>query len=190
MITNAYTHRLPTDGIPVKLKIVSALSEGAPVIAPDPEEQYDEPMSEVPEDIEDAALRYMDSEEAPSGVQRLEQVTEARFAEENGRVTITYNDSEMLEIPNTITQVTYSTEEPGIVAIVRSGGLNSMFVIEEGGRHTSKYSVGGYSLPLSFYGRRVRNDIKDGSGTLVLDYVVEMNGSVTQHTKMTLTLTK
>ncbi len=185
-----YTHRLPTDGIPVKLKIVSALSEGAPVPVEDVADQYDEPVSETPEDIEDAALRYMDADEAPTGVQRLEQVTEARFSAENGRVTITYNDSEMLEIPDTVTQVTFSTEEPGVVAIVRSGGLNSMFVIEEGRRHVSKYSVAGYSLPLCFYGRKVANNIGDGEGTLELDYVVEMNGSVTQHTKMILTLTK
>ena len=131
-----------------------------------------------------------DGFEADDGPQKLEQVTVASYSEENGRVTITYDDSEILEMPDTLTQVTYTVDDPGCVSIVRSGALRSMITLEEGKRNMGEYKIGPYSLAVAFYGRRVKNTVKDGTGEIELDYTVEMNGSGTSRTKMKLILEK
>jgi len=43
-------------------------------------------------------------------------------------------------------------------------------------------------IPMCFYARRVRNTVSRGMGIIELDYNVEMNGSVTQRTKMKITV--
>lgn len=139
-----------------------------------------------PEDIEDAALLLLDSREAPhsDNCERLEQNLEAVFCEHNGRVTVSYDDSEFSEGARVLTQITYLSDDPKCVAIIRSGDASSMYVLEENRRHTCEIRTGGLSLPLVFCARRVINNFTESEGELFLDYVVELSGAVTQRTKM------
>jgi hypothetical protein len=79
--------KLPTDGREIKLTVSSLIFEGG-----------------VPESFMDnvefmAAGDDTDDDFAEDeGPQTLEQVTVAAYAEENGRVTVTYDDSEILDI--------------------------------------------------------------------------------------------
>ena len=174
--------KLSTDGFEVKLKIVSAIySHGMPE-TPAFDEMDLVPEYDECEEFEDSPL--------DDGAERIEQVTLASYSDDGGRVTITYDDSEVLDTPQTTTQVTFSKAEPGLISIVRSGGLSGMIVIEEGRHHTGDYRIGPYSLPVAFYGKRVKNTLKDGEGKLELDYTVEIGGADAQRTKMTLTVTK
>ena len=59
---------------------------------------------------------------------------------------------------------------------------------QEGKRNIGEYRLGPYSIPVSFYGRRVKNTVKNGLGVIELDYTVEMSGSDASHTKMKLIL--
>ena len=173
--------KLPAEGEEIKLCIRSIV--------------YANGIPEMPASFGDGFLP--DEEFADEGdegdadyPQKIEQVMLATLSEENGRVTISYDDSEILELPPTLTQITFTKAEPGLVSIVRSGGLKSMIIVEEGRRHTGEYRLGPYSIPVSFYGRRVRNGICDGDGTLELEYAVEMSGSDTQITKMKITVSR
>lgn len=142
------------------------------------------------EELSPSGEPVSDEDLGDEGPQRLEQVMLATFSEENGRVTISYDDSEILELPPTLTQITFTRDEPGLVSIIRSGGLKSMITVEEGRRHSGEYRFGPYSMPMAFYGRRVRNGIADGEGTLELEYAVEMSGTDTQITKMQITVSR
>lgn len=174
---SAEFERLSTDGREIKLTVSSLIFEGGV-----PESMMD--------NVEYLAAGGDDDEfyEGEDGPQRLEQVTVAVYSEENGRVTVTYDDSEILDMPETLTQITFSVTDPGCVSIVRSGALRSMITVEEGKRNMGEYRLGPYSIPVAFYGRRVVNSVRDGVGTIELDYTVEMNGSDASHTKMKLTL--
>ena len=142
---------------------------------------------DFPEDDEELDEYAPEDEDGP---QKFEQVTVASYSEVDGRVTVTYDDSEVLEMPETLTQITFTADEPGCVSIIRSGALSSMITVEEGKRNMGEYKFGPYSIPVSFYGRRVNNMVRDGVGVIELDYTVEMSGAGTSHTKMKLKLEK
>ena len=178
----ALHEKLSAAGKEVKLRIRSVIyANGVPDSLPSWDENFSEEEFEEPSDIDGGDGDYP---------QHLEQVMLASFSEENGRVTVSYDDSEILELPDTLTQITFTRADPGMITIVRSGGLSSMIIVEEGKRHTGEYRLGPYSIPVSFYGRRVRNTVGDGEGTLELEYAVEMSGNDTQITKMQITLSK
>lgn len=179
---------LPTSGESVRIKIESVTYQGLPGGSPDSDVVYEEGESDFPVDIEDAALRAMSAESADTGPIRTEFVTEGKYNFSAGRITVTYDESELLEIPGAVTQVTFRKDEPNLVAIVRSGTVSSMFVLEEGRHHVCEYNVGFMRIPMCFYARRVRNTVSRGVGIIELDYNVEMNGSVTQRTKMKITV--
>ena len=183
--------QLPTSGDAIRLRIVSQIAQKD---APLPYEEAfggsDGEAAEFddafPEDIEDAALRYLDSrsEEHGEELTRIEQNTEAALSVQNGRVTISYDDSELSEGLPTLTQITFTLDEPKLVAIVRSGGTSSMYILEEGRRHVCELSAGGMTLPVTFSTGRVRNTVSDGAGVILLEYTVEISGAVSQHTIM------
>ena len=184
---------LPSEGCEIRLTIESDIIQPippAPPSEPSGEVEYDTD-DEFPYDIEDAAMKYLESRETgdTDGTQHLVQDTTAVFAVEDGRATVSYDDSEMLGMPKTLTQITFSFDEPDTVEIVRTGGVSSMFVISRGKRHLCEYKVGPMSLSVTFRGIKVENTVtRDGTGEICLDYVVEMGGAVTQRTRMRMVL--
>lgn len=181
---------LSTEGVDVKLKITSVTFDAPAPRGPfgSSDVVYEEGEADFPVDIEDAALRLLSSEADDEGPVRTELVTVGKYSDEGGRVTITYDETELLQMPGTLSQITFRSDEPGLVAIVRTGAVKSMFVLEAGRRHMSEYDMGFMKIPMCFCASRVVNTVKDGVGKIELDYRVEMNGSQTQRTRMTIVL--
>ncbi len=187
---------LPTGGESVRLRIESVIYSGSSNSAPSPAERgFSEAaddffeVSDAPCDIEDAALRAMEQkDDRDDGPLRTNLITEGKYCFAEGRITVTYDESELLQTPGTLTQITFKKKEPKLVAIVRSGTLPGMLVLEEGRRHLCEYNVGFMKLPVTLYASRVKNTISHGAGTLELDYTVEMNGGGAQRAKMKITV--
>ena len=184
---------LPGEGKKIRLTIESEIiGPSSPKAPGEPSEEVEyDTDDEFPYDIEDAAMKYLEGreEKAGDGTQHLVQDTVADFAAEDGRITISYDDSEMLGMPKTLTQITFSEDDRGTVEIVRTGSVSSMFVIGRGKRNLCEYKVGTMSLSVTFRGIRVDNTVNaDGTGEIYLDYTVEMGGAVTQHTRMRIVL--
>ncbi len=169
--------RLPTDGEERKLKIESVITAY---------EIPDAPAGAEMGDFEDDM--FCGEGDDGDGTQKLEIVTFAAVSEKNGRVTITYDDSEILGNPKSVTQVTFTLNEPRLVTVIRSGAFSSMFIVEEGRHNSGEYKMGPYVLPVAVYGRRVKNTVTGGVGTIELDFTVELSGSDTQRTRMKFTL--
>lgn len=184
---------LPTGGDTVRLQIESVIYSTSPSDSssrPEPVESEEYGSADGPPlDIEDAALRAMscDDGEEDSPL-RTSLVTEGKYCFAEGRVTVTYDESELLQAPGTLTQITFKKKEPKLVAIVRSGTLPGMLVLEEGRRHMCEYNVGFMKLPVTLYASRVKNTISHGAGTLELDYTVELSGGGAQRAKMKITV--
>ena len=177
--------KLPTDGIPVKLKIQSVITAydlpemnfGGDFVFGEAEETGEDLMNEVTGEGED-------------GPQKLEIVTTGAVCEKDGRVTVTYDDSEILGNPKSLTQVTFMKDEPGYITVIRSGAFSSILIVEQGKHNSGEYKMGPYAIPVTVFGRRVINNISDGEGILELDFAIELSGSDTQRTRMKFTLTK
>ena len=167
--------KLPTDGEERKLKIESVITAYEIPDVPDGADMGD---------LEDDMFCGAEGD----GTQKLEIVTTAAVSQKNGRVTITYDDSEILGNPKSVTQVTYTLDEPRVITVMRSGAFSSMFIIDEGRHNSGEYKMGPYALPVAVYGRRVKNGVSDGVGIIELDFTVELSGSNTQRTRMKFTL--
>lgn len=169
--------KLPTDGEERKLKIESVITAY---------EIPDAPAGAELEELEEDMLCVAGDD--GDGTQKLEIVTSAAVCEKNGRVTVTYDDSEILGNPKSVTQVTFTLDEPHVVTVIRSGAFSSMFIVEEGRHNSGEYKMGPYVLPVAVYGRRVKNSVAGGVGIIELDFTVELSGSDTQRTRMKFTL--
>ena len=169
--------KLPTDGEERKLKIESVITAYE---IPDGPAGAD--MGDYEEDM------FRGAGDDGDGTQKLEIVTPAAVSEKCGRVTITYDDSEILGNPKSVTQVTFTLDEPHVVTVIRSGAFSSMFIVEEGRHNSGEYKMGPYVLPVAVYGRRVKNSVVGGVGIIELDFTVELSGSDTQRTRMKFTL--
>lgn len=185
MESNLFREMLPS-GENIRLKIVSDiyyLDEG--MILPD---CMDIPFDDESE-TEDSVSNFSDAESYdPHEI--CEQVMLAEYRDEDGRVTITYDDSAMTDSEETVTQVTFTKDKPCLVSILRDGANRSMLVFEEGKRHVCEYIVYGMSIPVCVGTRRLTNTVTDGVGNISLDYVLDINGNSTQRAKITLTLEK
>ena len=169
--------KLPTDGVERRLKIESVITAYE---IPDGPTGTD--MGDYEEDM------FRGAGDDGDGTQKLEIITPAAVSEKGGRVTITYDDSEILGNPKSVTQVTFTLDEPHVVTVIRSGAFSSLFIVEEGRHNSGEYKMGPYVLPVAVYGKRVKNSVKEGKGMIELDFTVELSGSDTQRTRMKFTL--
>lgn len=188
---------LPTGGESVKLRIKSVIYSGtaensSAVPLEDDGASEDSFFGDDGEvfDIEQAALSAMEAQSAQTSDEPLhtELVTEGKYSFESGRITVTYDESELLQAPGTLTSITFKKNEPKLVAIVRTGALSGMLVLEEGRRHICEYNLGFMKIPVTLYASRVHNTVSRGQGTLELDYIVEMNGGTAQRARMKITV--
>ncbi len=191
---------LPTGGETVRLRIESVIYSGtagdSPAVSADSRDGVTAAAEAAfaaddgyPRDIEEAALAAMDAQAAvDDGPLRTELVTEGKYSFASGRITVTYDESELLQSPGTLTSITFKKSEPKLIAIVRTGALDGMLVLEEGRRHICEYNVGFMKLPVTLYASRVHNTVSRGRGTLELEYTVEMNGGAAQRARMKITV--
>ncbi len=117
-------------------------------------------------------------------------ITEADVTVEDGRFTVSYDESEATGLEGSRTSVTFLEDEPGLISIIRTGAFRTAIVVEEAKRHICTYETPFMPFEISTYGRRVENSMSREGGTLTVDYVVEIKGGLAQHSVLTLKLRK
>ena len=136
---------------------------------------------EFPEDIEDAVIRRLEeAERAEYGAEggTFEMVTSAMFTAEDGEISLSWEESEVTGMEGTRTVVSFREDEPGSVAVTRTGAVESVFVLEEGRRHVTAYETPIMPFEISVFTRRARNTVSPvtGKGEMFFDYIVEIRG--------------
>lgn len=164
-------------------KIYGDGAEQAEYVSPVPDATDDpfDGLPEPPEDIEDAVIRRIeeaerDEYEAESGT--FEMVTSAVFSAENGEIAFSWEESEATGMEGTHTTVSFREDEPGSVAVARTGAVESVLVLEEGRRHVTAYETPVMPFEISVFTRRARNTVSPvtGKGEMFFDYIVEVRG--------------
>lgn len=118
---------------------------------------------------------------------KMELVTEARYRDDGTRVSISYEEGELSGMENTTTTLSFSKSEPGIFSMTRAGAVRTTLLFEKGKRHTCIYQTPILPFELCIATKNVQNDI-EANGTLYLDYLIELRGAQTEHTRFKLTL--
>lgn len=162
----------------------------APPVPDVTEDPFDD-LPEIPEDIEDAVIRRIEEaeregNEAEGGT--FEMVTSAVFTAENGEIAFSWEESEATGMEGTQTTVSFREDEPGSVAVARTGAVESVFVLEEGRRHVTAYETPVMPFEISVFTRRARNTVSPvtGKGEMFFDYIVEVRGMDASRTVLSL----
>jgi len=143
-------------------------------------------------DVEEAFFSsFSDTDEEIEGEQsfdeedNIELYTEGTMTVSDGRVTLSYEETELTGMEGSETVVSFSVSEPGLVSMYRSGSVSTTLVFERGKRHHCIYQTPIMPFEIGVRTYAVDNRILT-EGTLFLDYVVEIRGAKAERTHFTL----
>ncbi|MBR7033912.1 MAG: DUF1934 domain-containing protein [Clostridia bacterium] len=162
-------------------------------------EQRDFPADEYPdddpfasfsypiEDVEDAVLRFVEERDAAFSSGDAELVTVGEFSSDGDEINIGFSDPFEEEDGGVVTVINFRASEPGIVSVLKTGSVGSVFVLEEGKTHVSVFETPAGSAEARVFARKVVNSVSpvSGRGELRLDYTVTLPGSMPIRSVMT-----
>lgn len=126
----------------------------------------------------------------------FEMVTEGRLRVRGNLCELSYMETGAEGLEDTKTTLVFSKNRPSILTLTRSGMMRMTLSFEEGRHHIGDYHIGALQalfadnkrgLSIASYARRVRNELLT-SGTLDLDYIIEVRGMDTQRTVFSLSI--
>ena len=127
-------------------------------------------------------------EDAPSAErEHMEMTVEARYHDDGERVSIAWDESDASGMQGSRTNVSYQKNAKGVVTMLRTGAVKTALVFERGQRHHCVYQTPLAPFDVAVATNAVKNEIEE-SGTLMLDYAVELRGGTCERTKMCMTV--
>ena len=78
--------------------------------------------------------------------EKLDIFTEGTLTSCDGRISISYNETELTGMEGTVTTITFKMDEPGIITVLRTGSVYTALTLEEGRRHICVYKAQGCLL--------------------------------------------
>lgn len=109
------------------------------------------------------------------------------YTDDGERISISYTESEATGMEGSTTTVTFLKNDPSVVTMVREGVVSATLVFEEGKRHHCIYKTPFMPFEVCVRTIKVSNTLLV-SGTLSLDYIVEIRGAKAERTKFAMQL--
>ena len=117
----------------------------------------------------------------------IEINTLGMMEEEEGRVEISYEETQATGMEGSSTAVSYLPDEPGVVSMIREGVVSTALVFETGKRHHCVYQTPFMPFEVCVYTKKVENRLAD-EGYLELDYMIEIRGARAERTQFRMEL--
>ena len=117
----------------------------------------------------------------------IEIRTEGKMTVTEGRVDISYDETEMSGMKGSLTSVSFLEADSGIVTMQREGAVSTALVFEAGKRHHCLYKTPFMPFQVCVHTLRVDNKLLT-DGYLDLDYIVEIRGAKAERTKFRMEL--
>lgn len=104
---------------------------------------------------------------------------------------VSYSEREDMGFSDdTTTTIYYKKSEPGVVTMVRTGGVSTAIRFsDKEPRQVVSYNTGIIPVDFVIHTNRIRNSLTEKGGELILDYDLEIRGSRTQRTLLRLRVT-
>ncbi len=149
-----------------------------------PELLFAQAISESIEDMPEIKI----SEEMFSATEpdEFEVNTEGTLSFENGRITFSYDESELTGMEGSRTAITYKEQTPSLVSMIRTGTVSTSLVYEQGKRHHCVYKTPYMPFEVCVHTLKVDNKL-DTEKYLYIDYIIEIRGAKAERTKLTMT---
>ncbi len=112
-----------------------------------------------------------------------------QYEEKDGRVELSYDETEVTGMEGSRTAVSFSKETDGIVSMIREGAVSTVLVFEAGKRHHCVYNTPIMPFEVCVHTLKVENRLSE-EGSLDLDYIVEIRGAQAERTKFQMEILK
>lgn len=139
--------------------------------------------------LDDADVLELAEEDVQAAIEpdKIEIKTFGTLKTEDGRVEVSYEESEATGMEGSLTSVSFDTHDAGLVTMARTGVVSTVLVFERGKRHHCIYETPYMPFEICVNTLDVRNGISK-AGTLELDYVIEIRGAKAERTKFSMTI--
>lgn len=142
----------------------------------------------VPEDAlgEEILWRLMSATKKNPVSEEYEMSLDAGVAIGDGGATAVYaetNDDGGINL----TEIHFSTDDAGLITIIKSGEAETVMTFERGRRHRAVYHTPYMDFDMRLFAARVENTFTPGvGGEIHLDYALEIRGAAAHRTVMTM----
>ena len=109
----------------------------------------------------------------------VELMTRGTMTGRNGKFAISYVETELTGTAGVVS--TFLILNPTRVVLTRDGPVKSRMVFVKGVKDESLYDLGFSSLLLGVFTRDIQVDLTEDGGRLFIDYVVEIEQTVSNH---------
>ena len=138
-------------------------------------------------DADDVLSELDDGDTAEADVLEINSL--GSICDDGERISISYSETEATGMEGSTTVISFLKSSPDIVAMTRDGVVSATLVFEEGKRHHCIYKTPFMPFEVCVKTSKVVNAIA-ASGTLELDYVVEIRGAKAERTKFRMQILK
>ena len=118
-----------------------------------------------------------------------EMWVEGRLVTNTHRVELVYDETELSGMEGAITSIGFDRDTPTLVTMMRTGLVSTAMVFEEGKRHFCVYDTPFSSFQICVRAIAVENRLLT-DGTLILEYLIEIEGAQAEHCRMTVSTTE
>ncbi len=112
-----------------------------------------------------------------------------RQSDSEGRIQISYDETEVTGMDGSTTAVSFMREQPKVVSMIREGAVSTALVFEVGKRHHCVYHTPFMPFEVCVHTLKVENRLLE-EGYLDLDYVIEIRGAQAERTKFRMEILK
>ncbi|MBQ8849530.1 MAG: DUF1934 domain-containing protein [Clostridia bacterium] len=139
-------------------------------------------FSDIDEDGAQIPLDMRDGEP-----ETVEICTVGKLREEDGRIEVSYEETEATGMEGSVTAVSFLREQSGIITMIREGAVSTTLVFEDGKRHHCLYETPFMPFQICVHTLKVDNRLSEDR-YIDLDYVIEIRGAQAERTKFRLEL--
>ncbi|HBR01117.1 MAG TPA: DUF1934 domain-containing protein [Ruminiclostridium sp.] len=103
---------------------------------------------------------------------KMSFITEGKLVSENGRYTVSYEESEITGLNGTTTTLKVDDNS---VTLIRQGNVEALMLFEVGKTHLTDYDTQLGSVMLGITAKKVDIDLGEAGGNINVDYILEYN---------------
>jgi uncharacterized beta-barrel protein YwiB (DUF1934 family) len=144
--------------------------------------RYEVEASLFSEESADDILELLGGTDEPETV---EINTVGRSTRKDGRMEISYEETEVTGMEGSTTAISFLEADVGIVTMLREGAVSTALVFEESKRHHCVYKTPFMPFQVCIHTLKVDNRLLT-EGKIDLDYIVEIRGARAERTKFTM----
>lgn len=123
-----------------------------------------------------------------NGEELIELVLEGELSVEDGRVTVSYEETELTGMAGSTTTLSFDRDNPQLVTMMREGEVQTVLVFEQGRQHFCTYQTPYMPFEICVRTYRIVNELLE-SGFIYLDYTLEIRGARLERNKFTMEIT-